>query len=940
MMCRLKLFACLLLTVLICCNVYAQEFGGNPSSIKWQQINTDTARVIFPGGLEQTAKRVASIIHEMQHKQASTIGNRLNKINIVLQHQTTVTNGYVGLGPFRSEFYLFAPQNSFRLGAQNWADLLAVHEYRHVQQFSNFNVGVAKAFNVFFGQEGRAFANALAVPDWFFEGDAVFTETAVTTQGRGRLPDFFNGYQSLLRQDKKYAYMKLRNGSFRHYVPDHYELGYLLVAYAREKYGADFWRKVSNDAARFKPLLYPMQGAFKKHSGKKFNRFVSEAIGFYNNKWVAGKEQALQYITPVVKNNVTSYTYPFAAEDNSLIVLKRSYRQVPAIYKIYADGREEKISIRSISNDDYFSYKNNRVVFASYKPDARWGYRQYSDITLVDVVTKAKKNITHNKRYFSPDISVDGQSIVAVEMRTNQLSNLVVVNTKGQTIFTTGPKPGIIYTHPKFSADDRFIYSAVRNVKGHMSLMKLELSSGKETTLLPFANRIIGFPTVSRDTIFFSSSYKGSDEVWAYVENKKMAFRVAVNPTGLYQACFQPQQSRLVAANFTADGYRLASLPASALLWQPVNEKEQALTDLYVPVALQQENKQTIENIQLRNFPTTKYRKAHNFLNFHSWRPDFTDPQFSFTIFGQNILNTVQTELSYIYNRNESSHKVVADAIYGGWYVQPTIGIAQTWNRTVMYNRDTSFNYNEFTGRAGLRLPLNFSGRNQFRFLTVNTTFNNQQVNWTGLGKQLLKSTNFNFIESRFNYIQQIQQAYQHIYPRFAQSLSVQYRGAINKVTASQLLLNSGLYFPGVHVNHSLVINASYHRRDTMNQYTFSNNFPFSRGYRAVDFPRMWKIGANYHFPLFYPDWGFGNIVYFNRLRGNAFYDYTIAKSLRTGIKRPFNTVGGEIYFDTKWWNQQEISFGIRYSHLLDKELRGVTQPNRWELILPVNLVN
>ena len=28
----------------------AQEFGGNPSGIKWQQINTDTARIIFPDG--------------------------------------------------------------------------------------------------------------------------------------------------------------------------------------------------------------------------------------------------------------------------------------------------------------------------------------------------------------------------------------------------------------------------------------------------------------------------------------------------------------------------------------------------------------------------------------------------------------------------------------------------------------------------------------------------------------------------------------------------------------------------------------------------------------------------------------------------------------------------------------------------------------------------
>ncbi len=44
----------------------AQQFGGNPSSLKWQQINTDTARIIFHEDLDETGKRVASVIHELE----------------------------------------------------------------------------------------------------------------------------------------------------------------------------------------------------------------------------------------------------------------------------------------------------------------------------------------------------------------------------------------------------------------------------------------------------------------------------------------------------------------------------------------------------------------------------------------------------------------------------------------------------------------------------------------------------------------------------------------------------------------------------------------------------------------------------------------------------------------------------------------------------------
>ncbi|MEI9911446.1 MAG: hypothetical protein WDO71_18410 [Bacteroidota bacterium] len=105
------------------------------------------------------------------------------------------------------------------------------------------------------------------MPDWFYEGDAVYNETILSKQGRGRLPLFLNAFPSLWQADKKYSWMKLRNGSLKDYVPNHYYLGYLLVNYGREKYGLDFWSKVTKDAAAFKGLFYPFQNAVKKYAG-------------------------------------------------------------------------------------------------------------------------------------------------------------------------------------------------------------------------------------------------------------------------------------------------------------------------------------------------------------------------------------------------------------------------------------------------------------------------------------------------------------------------------------------------------------------------------------------------------------------------------------------------------------------------------------------------
>jgi hypothetical protein len=138
-------------------------------------------------------------------------------------------------------------------------------------------------------------------------------------------------------------------------------------------------------------------------------------------------------------------------------------------------------------------------------------------------------------------------------------------------------------------------------------------------------------------------------------------------------------------------------------------------------------------------------------------------------------------------------------------------------------------------------------------------------------------------------------------------------------------------------MDHSLVLNGAYQARDTLSNYAYTNNFPFSRGYPALNFSRMWKWGVNYHLPLFHPDLGFGNIVYFLRVRTNLFFDWSTGHSFSRQRNYDFRSFGAEVYFDTRWWNQQPLTFGVRYSRLMDT--RFFTNPvnaNQWELLLPV----
>jgi hypothetical protein len=238
----------------------------------------------------------------MAAQQPNAIGNELQKINIVLHKNTTLANGYVALAPFRSEYYLIPSTNIFESGNLPWYEHLALHEYRHVQQYNNFNNGLTKVFNFFLGEEGRAVANGLTVPQWFFEGDAVHTETSLTPQGRGRLPLFYSGFTSLWEEGKNYSLLKLLNGSLKDYVPNHYQLGYLVTNYGYKKYGDDFWKNVTKDATSFKGLFYPFNKAIKRYSGEPYKKFMREALNDY-------KKEISSYASHSKKHEVVTNNY-------------------------------------------------------------------------------------------------------------------------------------------------------------------------------------------------------------------------------------------------------------------------------------------------------------------------------------------------------------------------------------------------------------------------------------------------------------------------------------------------------------------------------------------------------------------------------------------------------------------------------------------------------
>jgi hypothetical protein len=187
------------------------------------------------------------------------------------------------------------------------------------------------------------------------------------------------------------------------------------------------------------------------------------------------------------------------------------------------------------------------------------------------------------------------------------------------------------------------------------------------------------------------------------------------------------------------------------------------------------------------------------------------------------------------------------------------------------------------------------------------------------------------------NWSQSVQKARKEIFPNWAYAFSGAYRHRTDG-RGNQSLLGAQVYLPGLFATHSIVASVAFQQTDTSNV-VFSNRFSPARGYNELYFSRMWRVGGNYHFPLLYPDRGIANIVYLLRVRANVFYDHMRVFSRNKQNHTDLRSTGGEVYFDTRWWNQLPVSFGLRWSYLHDAQKAGARNRNVFEFILPVNLI-
>ena len=940
----MRLFPLLLLTLL--CTCVRAQIGLHPPRVDYRQLEADHVRLIFPEGYEARAGRVASMVDELEANHTRSIGERIFPIDIVLQTATTEINGYVGLAPFRSEFYTTPPQSLNLLSGTDWVDLLTIHEYRHVQQNSNERRGLTKLFSYLQGQYGWAVFGSIAVPNWFAEGDAVIYETAKSATGRGRTPAFSETLRSLTANDIVYSYAKARNGSFRSLVPDHYRYGYNTLTYARERFGNDVWKSVLHDGAAYKGIIYPFSRALKKKTGygtKQLYRAAMEDLAARQDSARAARGAVVE--GPLLgrqSKDVRNYRFPFVDDRGRVVALRDGFKTTPALVAIdEAGGKDEVLTSVGIQREPYVDVRGQLAVWMENRQHPRYTNERYSDVILYDLRSGRKKQLSHNAKYFSPSLSFDRRLIVVVEHDPllGPPAIILLASNTGEVV-KRFPVEAQGISYPRFSPDGQTIYFYDRGFRGN-AIAALDVASGGVTTVVPRTTEPLDYLQVTADGgLIVNNGRDGVNNVYridpATGDQRQLtnvgigtAFPHLSEKGYLYYAEATPRGGRLHRLDLTRDdaakkGLPLGNLPAGPSVFER-------------PAAWAAEAYDLTERVEIKDYEVSDFNDKLGGIKLHSWSFNGSYVSPGATVEATNALRTIAIEATARYNINEERVVSGLGITYGGLY--PVLSL----------NADVrERNYGALDARLDTGIV------NQFRFdqrrvgvtaavpwRWVKGDFVSALTPSVGYDQFLLSGNERDDLPDNFGNLRLgvstsiiRRRARQQVQSRLGATLRLDYQSGLAERVGNRFLLQSSLFLPGLFPTHGLRLDADFQTQNAGNTYQYANVFQYARGYGSPVSDRQSRIGVNYQLPLLYPDFGIAGITYFKRVRLNAFYDYSTSAVDQFNIGRTASSVGGQFFFDNTWVNTQDITLGFQLAYLLDEASRFGRTPVQFQLLV------
>jgi len=869
------------------------EYGQDAGRLKWDQFKTPNYTVIYPQGVDSLARAFALRLEHYYPYVGAPLDHRHSHMPVVIHNESSFSNGVFVWAPKRLEIFTNPDPNGYY---QDWLTTLVLHEGRHAVQIDKLNQGITKGLS-YLGGEQVVGAMAVFLPSWYLEGDAVDSETRLSHTGRGRQPSFEMGLKAqMLEANKIWSFSKATMGSFRHYIPNHYRLGYLMVRHGRRTYGDKFWIDFQQYAAQKPFLLNPTYFSMKKYGLSSKKQFYLEALDSYKEHWqkMAGGRTLTQFRdwSSQRKGAYTSYTYPHEVSPNMLFALKTGMDQIPEFIYLGNKGQEMRIFRPGFLNSGRVSYSGNYVVWDEFVPDIRWSNRNYSIIRLLDLGTGKVKNLGRKTRYYSPALSKDGQKVAAIEQTETQKFSLVILEHDGTEKIRISSPGNRFLQQPAWTDLDTAVVVMMSTASGK-SLYAYGFETGRWRRLLDAKADDISTPVVQGARIYFSGTFSGIDNVYCYDLNEDQAYQVSSAPFG----AFHPQPSAdghtLFYSNYGSSGYGVASLELEKGLWTPLEEALDHSEQLdYQPTAAEQKLLDLPKTGDTLELKSRRYRKLPHLINIHSWLPlyfDYLNPELELdpeqlpvnpgiSLISQNRLSTAVSQVGYEYR--DGTHYFHSGIQLKGRY--PVLNLYFDYGgRSNILSLAPGDSVVALPTAAGISaqtyVPIRFNTGKYLSLIQPRIEYNYRRDIQYDSGQENYR-TGAHYLHYTLYATAYLRKGLKDILPRLGGSFNGGYYHAPFRNTVFGSVASGGLsmYLPGPLKHQSIKLSVAYQKQFPLDlsKPAFVNLISPVRGIRGIFGEVLKRYSADLVSPIIYPDLAIGSLVYLKRIRGGLWTDY------------------------------------------------------------------
>lgn len=936
------------------------NFGQDRASLRWKQIRATDFQIIYPDFFEANAQKMANLYTRL-YRHTNSLGLHPRRMSVVVHPDGGVSNGNVALAPRKTELYTMPSQEP----GDEWLAHLCIHEFRHVVQLDQVNQGLTRGLSYVFGELFPIAVVGVYVPMWFMEGDAVSFETAVGHLGRGRSPEFLNQMKAQVVEKGLYNYSKAVLGSYKHFVPNRYVMGYFMTAQSRIHYGNDIWTKALTRTGR-RPfgitpfatsLKLSMQGkrdslwqdsTFRSlfihpDSVRQANTYRDAKRTLYRDNFselqqVWKKEATLSYprfdSLRTCNKYYTDYYSPTPLSDQSVVAYKKGLAESGSFVRL-SGNREKRLTRTAVLDDYHFTAGDHHIAWSEYIPHVRWEQAGRMQLSSYDLQNHRYRTHRSRNNRFSP-FAIDKQW-GCVETDNNNNAFLVILDSSfRQEIKRIPAQSGEMFIHPSYANGK--ITTVVESAAG-LRLESIDPDSGERRKLTEDVYYELDHPVTSGDQILYRASYNGNNAFYR-LSGKDMT-EVLTSRYGLRFPRLSEDGKQLFFSYYTAEGYKPGRIALSEMPSREVDYR-------HFPLA---EDLKKQEDWSLRTdadslYPTRKYNKLTHLVNIHSWGPLYADlydgdVNIGAVIYSQNKLSTLSFAAGYLLKSGYDHGAWMVKGSYSGWW--PIIDVEGESGRydylATMVTRnpqtDTTdmlyvFNKARLSeAKVTLRLPFNLSRRQYNRLLQPYVRYEIQAVHHAQ-PKQVYrlvekdsvfwlypadkhdydlrqKSRYYQLLEYGLTFSNTTRMTVQEINPRWGQVFSGGYTHSPleNMDLGYQWWCDGRLYFPGLARNHSLSLYGGFQHMSGKTR-NYSNKILYPRGISLYGY-EISSLRTSYQMPLAWPDWAMGSVLYLKSLTGGIFYDFGTSRN-RLG-KTNYSSYGVEFMADTHFFR---LTYPIR----------------------------